>query len=61
MAFDDGVTQDELVEFLNIAMMEGGCPEEQWALKAFEVFKDLRQGKHVEGDRCCRLEDYERT
>lgn len=35
MAYQVGVTQEELLEFLNVAMTEGGCPGEQWATKAF--------------------------
>jgi AhpD family alkylhydroperoxidase len=41
MAYQVGVTQEELLEFLNVAMTEGGCPGEQWALKAYEVYKHL--------------------
>ena len=48
MAFEAGVTQDELVEFLNVAIAEGGCPGETWALKAFETYKDLQKRKVVE-------------
>jgi AhpD family alkylhydroperoxidase len=41
MAFQAGATLDELVEFLNVAITEGGCPGETWALKAFETYKNL--------------------
>jgi len=44
MAFQEGVTQDELVEFLNVAITEGGCPGETWALKALQAYKELQQG-----------------
>jgi len=57
MAYQKGVTQDELLEFLNVAMTEGGCPGEQWALKAYQVYKELQQGKQIEEDVCCKLED----
>ncbi len=57
MAYASGVTQEELVEFLNVAMTEGGCPGEQWAMKAYSTYKELREGKQVEEDVCCRLED----
>jgi len=59
MAFQAGVTQNELVEFLNVAMTEGGCPGEQWALKAYQTYKELLQGKEVEEEVCCKLEDVE--
>lgn len=49
MAFQNGVTQEELIEFLNVAMTEGGCPGEQWALKAYEVYKELQSGKRDRG------------
>lgn len=45
LAFQAGVTQDELIEFLNVAMTEGGCPGEQWALKAYQIYKELKQGR----------------
>jgi len=57
MAFQLGVTQEELIEFLNVAMAEGGCPGEQWALKAYQVYKDLRAGKEIEEEVCCKIED----
>ena len=53
MAYRSGVTQEELLEFLNVAMTEGGCPGEQWALKAYEVYKDLKAGKTFEEEACC--------
>ncbi|MBI5971445.1 MAG: carboxymuconolactone decarboxylase family protein [Deltaproteobacteria bacterium] len=56
MAYQKGATQDELLEFLNVAMTEGGCPGEQWALKAFRVYKELQQGKQIEEDVCCKLD-----
>lgn len=59
MAFQAGVTQEELLEFLNVAMTEGGCPGEQWALKAYEVYKELKEGKTFEEEACCRLDEYQ--
>jgi len=56
MAFQEGVTQDELVEFLNVAITEGGCPGETWALKAFQTYKELEQGKEIEEELCCKSE-----
>lgn len=57
MAFQNGVTQGELIEFLNVAMTEGGCPGKQWALKAYEVYKELQSGKEIEEEVCCRPEE----
>jgi AhpD family alkylhydroperoxidase len=39
MAFEKGLTQEELVEFLEVAMTMQGCPSEEWALKAYAAFK----------------------
>lgn len=57
MAYQEGVTKDELLEFLNVAITEGGCPGEQWALKAYEVYKGLHEGKEVEEEVCCKVEE----
>ena len=54
MAYQAGATREELVEFLNVAMTEAGCPAEQWSLKALEVYKDLQLGKHIVGEICCK-------
>lgn len=56
LAYEAGVTQDELIEFLNVAMTEGGCPAEQWAMKAYQVFIELQQGGEVEEEVCCKSE-----
>lgn len=57
MAYHAGVTREELLEFLNVAITEGGCPAEQWALNAYQVYKDLQQGKTVEAEICCDTEE----
>lgn len=44
MAADTGVTQEELIEFLEVAMTMQGCPGEEWALKAFAAYKESRGG-----------------
>ena len=54
MAWQAGVSEAELIEFLNVAMTEGGCPAEQWALKALAVFRKLQSGEDIEEDICCR-------
>lgn len=33
-----GVSSEELIEFLNVAMTMGGCPGEEWALKALSYW-----------------------
>lgn len=53
MSYQMGVTQEELIEFLNVVMTEGGCPGEQWALKAYQVYKELKEGKEIEEEVCC--------
>lgn len=40
MACDKGITQEELIEFLEVAMTMQGCPGEEWALKAYAAYKD---------------------
>lgn len=59
MAYEAGATPEELADFLNVAMTEGGCPGEQWALRAYQVYKELQQGKRIEDDVCCELEEIE--
>lgn len=39
MAREHGVSQDEFIEFLDVAMTMQGCPGEEWALKAYATFK----------------------
>ena len=40
-AVSKGASREELVEFLNIAVAMQGCPGEEWALKALDVYRDL--------------------
>lgn len=44
MACDKGITQEELIKFLEVAITMQGCPGEEWALKAFAVYKECRGG-----------------
>lgn len=44
------VSFDELIEFLNVAMTMGGCPGEEWALKALRYW-DTVQAPSEDG--CC--------
>ena len=53
MAVEQGATQDELIEFLNVAMTMQGCPGEEWALKAYGCYKELLSGQTQESDNSC--------
>src|SRR5438105_9505266 len=53
-ACEQGVTQQELLEFLEVAMTMQGCPGEEWALKAYAVFKECAAGTQpAENLTCC--------
>jgi AhpD family alkylhydroperoxidase len=54
MAHDKGASQAELIEFLEVAMTMQGCPGEEWALKAYAVYResvDPGPGQNTSG--CC--------
>ena len=54
MALDHGATQQEFIEFLNVAMTMQGCPGEEWALKAYGCYKELISGQtQANNDSCC--------
>jgi AhpD family alkylhydroperoxidase len=53
MALDQGATQAEFVEMLNIAMTMQGCPGEEWALKAFGCYKEYISGQTQRIDNSC--------
>lgn len=54
MAVDQGATQAEFIEMLNVAMAMHGCPGEEWALKAYGCYKELLSGQNQEhGQTCC--------
>ncbi len=53
MALDQGATQDDFLEFLNVAMTMHGCPGEEWALKAYAIYKELVSGQTQEIADCC--------
>ncbi len=44
MACDKGITQEELIEFLEVAMTMQGCPGEEWTLKAYKAYKECING-----------------
>jgi AhpD family alkylhydroperoxidase len=54
MAYEKGISEQELVEFLVVAMTMQGCPGEEWALKAFAAYKELSAGTQAtEAASCC--------
>ncbi|MEK6804579.1 MAG: carboxymuconolactone decarboxylase family protein [Nitrospirota bacterium] len=53
MACDKGISQDELIEFLEVAMTMQGCPGEEWALKAYAAYKECIRGEQSVGAICC--------
>jgi AhpD family alkylhydroperoxidase len=55
MACDRGISQEELIEFLEVAMTMQGCPGEEWALKAYAAYKDCLAGEATEDlSTCCQ-------
>lgn len=52
LAIEKATTQKELLEFLEVAMTMQGCPGEEWALKAYAVFKE-RAVSTQPTDACC--------
>ena len=55
MAVERGASQEELIEFLNVAMTMQGCPGEEWAIKAYAAYKETVGGLTVATDSasCC--------
>ncbi|MEX0829359.1 MAG: carboxymuconolactone decarboxylase family protein [Nitrospirales bacterium] len=54
MACDKGVSQEEFIEFLEVAMTMQGCPGEEWALKAYAAYKEHVTGQYRLGEvGCC--------
>ncbi len=62
MACDKGITQEELIEFLEVAMTMQGCPGEEWALKAYAAYKDCVDGQTgSETSACCKNDGRSQT
>lgn len=62
LACDQGITREEFVEFLEIAMTMQGCPGEEWALKAYPAYKDCVDGQTgSETFPCCKNDDRSQT
>ena len=57
MAYEAGTTESELVEFLNVAITESGCPGEQWAMLALKTFNEIEDGVTVNANICCHDEN----
>ena len=54
MAVDKDISQQELIEFLEVAMTMQGCQGEEWALKAFALYKEcLDHGSTPTTSGCC--------
>lgn len=54
MAVDKEISQQELIEFLEVAMTMQGCPGEEWALKAYAAYKKcLDHGPNPNTSGCC--------
>jgi AhpD family alkylhydroperoxidase len=54
MAHEKGITREELIEFLEVAMTMQGCPGEEWALKAYAAYKECISGAQPdEAAACC--------
>ena len=53
MAIDKGISQEELIEFLEVAMTMQGCPGEEWALKAYAVYKECLDHEPTPGTSGC--------
>lgn len=54
MACEKGISQQELIEFLEVAMTMQGCPGEEWALKAYAAYKEYASGNRATGSlNCC--------
>lgn len=54
MAIEKDISQQELIEFLEVAMTMQGCPGEEWALKAYAAYKECASGSQAtEPVSCC--------
>lgn len=53
MAVEKGISREELIEFLEVAMTMQGCPGEEWALKAWAVYKERVSGDQPATETAC--------
>jgi len=55
MACDKGVSREEFIEFLEVAITMQGCPGEEWALKAYEAYQGyVTEQRAIDSTGCCR-------
>jgi AhpD family alkylhydroperoxidase len=55
MACDRGISQEELIVFLEVAKIMQSCPGEEWAVKACAAYKDCLAGEATEDmSTCCK-------
>lgn|SRR5574340_818223 len=53
-AAEKGISKEELIEFLEVAITMQGCPGEEWALKAYAAHKECTSGgKSATEVTCC--------
>lgn len=53
MAADKEISQQELIEFIEVAMTMQGCPGEEWALKAYAAYKGCLDREKTSGTPGC--------
>ncbi len=53
MAVEKGISQEEFIEFLEVAITMQGCPGEEWALKAYAAYKECTAGDKSATDATC--------
>lgn len=53
MAVEKGISQEEFIEFLEVAITMQGCPGEEWALKAYAAYKECTAGDKSAIDATC--------
>ncbi len=57
VARERGASEQELIEFLNVAITMQGCPGEEWAIKALAAFRRPEAGgPEQESGGCCEAE-----
>ena len=56
MARERGASEQELIEFLNVAVTMQGCPGEEWAIKALAAFRSPEAEPEQELGACCEPE-----
>lgn len=62
MAVEKGISQEDLIEFLEVAMTMQGCPGEEWALKAYAAYKECLNREQTLGTLgCCEHQSVSQT